>query len=248
MKRILSLLFITSIVFFGCKSEQSNNNENFDPELIEEEYFFPEEIYYNKSVAEVLTDKFYPIGWSKDGNFAYILEPADEGLGNYMMGIIIINLISDEVVWEWFSDPIVDEDVYREDLWKKHYKEFKQKLNKNGIVQVRNIKLLEPYFTHDKKDFIARLETKTEKDPDINVDLVSGCKIFIKSQKNGEKLIAEKKYEASMILGQNIAGCLISPFEDRVIVILKNERWGYEGPPNVVEYEIFGANLSTGFK
>ncbi len=248
MKRILNLVFIISIIFFGCKTEQKNNNENFNTEIVEEEYFFPEEIHYNQSVAEVITDKFYPIGWSKTGNFAYIIEPADEGLGNYIMGIVIVNLVSDKVLWDWYSDPIVEEEVYREDLWKKHYNEFKQKLNKNGIIQVRNIKLQENYFTYEKKDFSVRLETKTKKDPDMNIDLVNRSKIFLKSTKEGEKLMAEVKYEDSMILGQQISGCLISPFEDRIVVILKNERWGYEGPPNVVEYEVFGANLSTGFK
>lgn len=244
----LFVLILVLVFAFGCKTGQNNNGENLDTDIVEEEYFFPEELTYNQSVSEVLVDKFYPIGWSKDGNFAYILEPADEGLGNYMFGVVIINLVSDEVIWDWYTDPIVDEELYREDVWKKHYDEFKEALNENGITQVRKIKLEDTYFTYNKKDFVVRLENETEKDPDINIELISGSKIYIKSPDLGEKLVAEEKYESSMILGQQISGCLISPFEDRVVVILKTERWGYEGPPNVVEFEVYGANLSTGFK
>ncbi len=249
MKKLFTFSFLFLIIaLFGCKTEQNNNNENLDTEIIEEEYFFPEELPYNQSVSEVLVDKFYPLGWSRDGNFAYLIEPADEGLGSYMVGIIIVNLVSDEVLWSWFTEPSVDEELYREDIWKKHYDEFKEKLNKYDIVQVRNIRLEDTYFSIDQTDYILRLETKTKKDKDLNIDLVNQSDVYIKSPQMGEKLITTIKYEPSFILSQQIAGCLVSPFEDRIVVILKNERWGYEGPPDVVEFEVYGTNLITGFK
>ncbi len=46
-------------------------------------------------------DKFFPIGWSEDGNFAYITEPVAEGLGNYVFEIVIINVISGDTLWYW---------------------------------------------------------------------------------------------------------------------------------------------------
>lgn len=249
MRKLLTFTILLGLIFtIGCKTGQNNNGENFDTETVTDEYFFPEEVTYNQSVSEVLVDKFYPIGWSKDGNFAYIIEPADEGLGNYVFGIIIINLVSNKILWDWYTDPVVDEDLYREDIWKKNYDEFKKQLNINGIIQVRNIKLLDKYFSYDKKDFVVRAETKTEKDPDLKIELINHCNIFIKSPDLGEKQISSTDYEMSMILEQQIAGCILSPFEDRVVVILKSERWGYEGPPDVVEFELFGSNLSTGFK
>ncbi|MBN2892268.1 MAG: hypothetical protein JXL97_10395 [Bacteroidales bacterium] len=244
---VITILFIV-IFTFGCKTGQNNNGENINTEIVEEEYFFPEELTYNQSVSEVLVNKFYPIGWSKDGNFAYITEPADEGLGNYMVGVVIVNLVSDEILWSWYTDPVVDEDLYREDIWKKHYDDFKENLNKYGIIQVRKIKMEDTYFSYEKNDYVVRVETKTEEDPDLNIDLIMGCDIFIKSPQLGEKKIASVEYEQSLILGQQISGCLISPFEDRIVVIIKNERWGYEGPPDVVEFEIYGSNLTTGFQ
>lgn len=248
MRKITTFTILFLLIFaFGCKTGQNNSGEDLDTETVSDEYFFPEEIIYNQSISEVLVDKFYPIGWSKDGNFAYLIEPADEGLGNYMFGIVIINLVSDKVLWDWYTDPTVEEELYREDIWKKQYEDFSTQLNKYGIIQVRNIEMKDTYFTYDKKDYVVRAETQTEEDKDINIELVNHCDIYIKSPELGEKLIASLNYEMSMILGQQITGCLISPFEDRVVVILKNERWGYEGPPDVVEFEVFGTNLLTGF-
>lgn len=239
---LLILFFVTS-----CKTGEKNK-ENVEFNEVSEDYFFPEEVPYNQSVTEVLADKLYPIGWSKNGNFAYLIEPADEGLGNYMVGIVIMSLVSNEVLWDWYTDPVVDEDLFREDIWQKHYKDFKEKLNKYGIIQQRNIKISDSYFTYKDKDFILKLESDKTTDQDLGINVVTKSKLFIKSPKLGEKLVSDKKYEASMILGQYISGCIISPYENRVAIIVRSERWGYEGPPNLVEFEIFGTNLSTGFQ
>jgi hypothetical protein len=252
MKRIISTsLIILLLVAISCKTGIKQNQENKtkpEDEKVNEEYFFPEELTYYQNVTEVVPDKLYPIGWSKNGNFAYLIEPADEALGNYMAGVVVVSLVSDEVLWSWYTDPIVDEDLYREDVWQKHYDDIKKHLNKYGIIQQRSFDLMDTYFTYDKKDYIVRLETEKIKDPDMGINIISKSKLFIKSPQLGEKQIAEKNYETSMILGQQISGCLLSPYEDRVAIIVKSERWGYEGPPNVVEFEVFGANLSTGFK
>ena len=246
-KKLFYLVLFLIIGIIACKTGQKNNQESFNLDMVEEDYFFPEELIYNRSVSEVLVDKFYPIGFSKNGNFAYIVEYADEGLGNYMFGLVITNLVNNEEVWSWFTDPIVDKQLYREETWQKNYKTFKDKMNKYGLTQIRNIKMRDLYFSHSGNDFVVRLETKTQKDPDLNIDLVSKSDIFIKSPQLGEKHIISIDYEFSMYLGQQLAGCIISPFEDRVVIVLKNERWGYEGPPNVVEFEIYGTNLTTGF-
>jgi hypothetical protein len=248
MRKTGIILIISMLIFAsGCKTGKKNK-ENIKFDQVSEEYFFPEQMRYNQGVTDVLPDKFYPIGWSKHGNFAYIIEPADEGLGNYQMGIVIMNMVSNEVLWDWYTKPEVTKDLYREDIWQKHYKNFKQMLNKYGIIQQRHIKLTNPYFTYKKKDYTIKLQTTTTKNKDMGIDVITQSQIYLKSPQLGQKQIAQKQYPASMIIGQQIAGCIISPFEDRIAVIVKSERWGYEGPPDVVEFQLFGANLSTGFK
>lgn len=66
--------------------QEQNLDQNQDPvpiEDVKERYFVPSELKYCPQSDEYLFDKFYPIGWSKDGHFAYITEPADEAAGLY---------------------------------------------------------------------------------------------------------------------------------------------------------------------
>jgi len=235
------------IAISGCKLGQKKK-DNIDFDEIAEEYFFPEEILYNQSVGDVIPDRFYPIGWSKNGNFAYIIEPADEGLGNYMMGIVVVSLISDEVIWDWYTEPGVDDELYREEVWKNNYDEFKENLNKLGIIQNRDMEFLDDYFVFDNQDYMLRIEIERSDDNAMNIETVSHSSIYLKAPSIGEKLIAESFYEESMILGQQVVGCFVSPYEERIAIVVKSERWGWEGPPNIVEYEIFGSNLLTGFQ
>lgn len=40
-------------------------------------------------------ENFFPIGWSKDGKFAYYLEPVDEACGCYFGKLVIVDLKND---------------------------------------------------------------------------------------------------------------------------------------------------------
>ncbi len=51
-----------------------------------------------------------------------------------------------------------------------------------------------------------------------------------------------------MVVGAFVPGYLLSKNNGRVIVICQLERWGYEGPPNVVYFELIGSDLLRGFK
>lgn len=246
-KKILLIIFLLIFSATSCKTGK-NKKENLNSNEVAIEYFFPEEIHYTEGVGEIIADRFYPIGWSKNGNFAYMIEPADEGLGNYQLVLIVQNLISNEVIWDWSTDPVVGEDLYREDIWKKNYDLFKKNMNKQGIIQIRNMKLESDYFVHKDKDYIISLELTKEQEDDINIEIVKKNKIILTCKQLGKKIVFEDTFEGSLILGQQIAGCFISPYEDRIAILVRSERWGYEGPPNVVEYKIYGANLTTGFQ
>src|SRR5688572_4978733 len=50
--------------------------------------------------AKLMTENFYPIGWSRDGKFAYLVEPPDEACGCYFAEIVIVNLKTDKVLWQ----------------------------------------------------------------------------------------------------------------------------------------------------
>jgi len=248
-KIIYLLIFIFVFSSLGCNNNETDKvNGNIDEEEILQEYFFPKELNYTGLYAgDYLVDKFYPIGWSKEGHFAFITEYADEGIGGYMFKIDVINLINDQVEWSWESEP--DDDNYREEIWKDNYKTIKTELNKYGIIQKRNMEIGNVFFNYKGKEFNIKLKTETEVDRDYGFDVIVGTKIYLNSPQLGNKKVYEyKETDYSMILSQLIAGYIMSPYEDRILIILKNERWGWEGVPSVVYFELTGANLTTGFQ
>jgi len=257
---IYCVLLISGIS--GCKKNSNTNtdkpndttkSENTTFETVDsektitlQEYKVPKELKYSNHTPEFLYDKFFPIGWSKDGKFAYVIEPADEAAGLYFFEIIIQNIISDKIEWQW--KPLENEKGSVTQMWTDNYKLFQKKLNDYGIIQ-NEFKLEKPNFKHNDVDYNVILESETAVNEDYGFDVMIGAKIFLKSKQLGSKQVYDyKEKDYSLTLAQIIAGVLISPHEDRIVVILKKERSGYEGPPNVIFYTITGGNLTESFK
>ena len=98
-------------------------------------------------------------------------------------------------------------------------------------------------------EYTIQLKTTTEVNQDYGFDVITGTKIILNSSELGEKIIYNhKEVDYSLILGQIIAGHIISPFENRLLVFLKSERVGYEGTPSLIYFTILGTNLNTEFQ
>ncbi|MBP5502854.1 MAG: hypothetical protein IKR94_08780 [Bacteroidales bacterium] len=232
---------------------EQNQDPNQDPvpiEDVKERYFAPAELKYCQQSDEYLFDKFYPIGWSKDGHFAYILEPADEAAGLYFFKFRIQNMISDKIVYEWELDP--DEEVETgnvKQMWKDYETVFVEKLNKYGIIQQKNFTIEGTEFTKNDKKFKVVIENEMATNEDFGFEVVKSTQINLKSPDLGEKQIynyTEKEF--NLCVGKIIQGVLISPYENRVAVMVKTENCGYEGPPNVISQFLVGTNLTESFK
>ena len=247
-KKIFVIILIfgsLSIFNTNCKCNKISNGSDITD--FQQEYYFPEELSYSNPGDSYVLDKLYPIGWSKDGHFAFMTEASEEGLGIYMLRIEILNTINGKIEWTWETD--TENENYREEVWKDNYDLFKEELNKYNILQTKNNLIAEAFFTYNNEDYYINLKHTTEVNRDYGFDVIVGTEVYINSEKLGKKKIYEYyEPEYSMMLGQIVAGHIISPYEDRLLVILKNERWGWEGPPNVVYFTLTGSNLNTGFQ
>lgn len=266
LHNIILLTTIITITFniISCKSDSSNNNNNkttnnttntkkgnnnneVEQNKIQD-YKIPDELKYSIQGENFLYDKFFPIGWSKDGKFAYIVEPTDEASGLYFFELVIKNMISDKVEWSWKPKKNTEEGNL-ETIWTKNYEIFKKKLNDYGIIQQTDHNYVKGNFTYDNKNYSITLKSHTKLNQDYGFDVIVGTDIFIESPELGKKQVYEfKEDDYSMILGEIITGQIISPYEGRIAIILKQERWGWEGPPNVISFVIIGSNLSESFK
>jgi hypothetical protein len=258
-----SLLFIVfSVLIFsscnGCRNEGSEtgenandsngtNSENYTDNINSQEYSLPAELEYGRVGKDYLYDKFYPIGWSKNGKFAYIVEPADEASGLYWFEIIIMDVVNKKTVWSWKPDESEEGNI--ETTWQENYDLFKKHLSESEIIQQSKLELKPVKSTYKGNDYKLVLDVVNITDPDFGFEVVKESKIRIESEQLGNKLIASIKEETySRVIGAILPGYLQSPYDDRIVVVFRKERVGYEGPPNVVYFELFGSDMTRGFK
>ena len=112
---------------------------------------------------QLYPDGFYPIGWSRDGKFAYYIEPVDEACGCYFGELIIQDLRTDKTLWPFKNDPQervdaqgapIDDDLRK--LWKRNEKMFVDKLREHKIDQVARFALMPATFRSAGKAYAAR--------------------------------------------------------------------------------------------
>ncbi|MCR5456252.1 MAG: hypothetical protein K6F33_14815, partial [Bacteroidales bacterium] len=174
------------------QQEESKNQDVTDEplpaETVKEAYSVPAELKYYKDSDEYLFQKFYPIGWSKDGKLAYVIEPADEAAGLYFFKMKIQNMISDKDVYTWEPDEDPESGSVRQ-MWKDNQMTFATNLNEHKIIPQKDIKLLGTEFSTEDGKFKVTIENTMETDPDFGFEVVKSTNIYIKSSELGTKRI-----------------------------------------------------------
>ena len=242
-----SILFSSFFVLNGCEPDSETDSNNDDSTSTEEtvlpetysvqEYDLPEELNYNQQQGDFLYDTFFPIGWSRDGVFAYIVEAVDEGAGFYQFEFRIQDMGTDKILWSWKPQESEEGDLLT--TWETNYELFKSYLNEYQIYQNVTSELGKTSFTYKNDSYQIELETKLQENADYGFDVVTETYISLHSQKLGEKMVfayIEKDY--SMVLSVIVTGIIQSPYSEHVAILTRYETWGYEGPPNVVYFEL----------
>ncbi|MEO8649516.1 MAG: hypothetical protein ABI539_10150 [Acidobacteriota bacterium] len=206
----------------------------------------------------LVAEQFFPIGWSRDGKFAYYYEPVDEACGCYFANLVIQDMRTDKVLWEFKfnadkeTDPntgkIPPEDNIQK-LWKKNAKLFSEKLREHGIVGSRSV-LLGKTLAAGGRSYTARGTVKMGKNPDYGDERVNKFTFLLTSPRLGTKTLStidHSKEEYWYTLDAGILGLIKSPFESRVAVIGMEVNRGWEGPPHNGDIRIVGADLMSGF-
>ncbi len=214
-------------------------------------------LYPGGPIQGLSTDGFYPIGWSRDGKFAYYFEPVDEECGCYFAELAIMDLRTDQVLWHFKNDweartdkegaPIPD-DIRK--LWTRNQTRFNEKLSEHGIIQLDRFALLPPSFASGGKTFSARV-TKIKGNDGDGLRRITKLSLDVSSPSLGQKSLYEASYEGELYgapLDAAVAGAFKSPYENRAAVLMIRVQRGWEGPPHTVEIQIAGADLVKGFR
>lgn len=213
---------------------------------------------YFKGRPEIVPDGFYPIGWSKDGKFAYYTEPVDEACDCYFAKLFILDLKTDKVLWSFDYDSETIEEAQKEKrpysfntLWKQKRELFNGKLKEHGIVPQGRFALLPFPIRQDGEQLAAtvKLREKAGMEDDMRIyGDIDRATLMLTSRRSGQKVVLERDYPEGMPLDVKALGYIKSPFEQRVALIFIEVYRGYEGPPHVGQVNVAGASLTTGFK
>jgi hypothetical protein len=212
---------------------------------------YPGQVFY--------TENFYPIGWSKNGNFAYYTEPVDEECGCYFAELFILDLKTDKILWKFeHRGDFTDDDKKAGKpysfitMWRANQKLFSGKLREYGIEPQGRTPLLSFPATYGGDRLTADFKTRNREGlgEDARIyGVVGHLFLQINSQRNGKKTVLDYAYTDEAIpLYVGMVGYVKSPFEPRVAIILMEIYRGWEGPPNTGSVKIVGADLVSGFK
>jgi hypothetical protein len=208
----------------------------------------------------IYTENFYPIGWSKNGNFAYYAEPVDEACGCYFAKLFILDLKTDKVLWKFEHQG----DSMEEDrkagkpysfatLWRANQKLFSDKLREHGIEPQWRTALLAFPATHQGDRLTAAFKAEERAGLDEDARLygeIGHLDLKLNSRRSGSKTVLDYTYKQgdALPLDVGLLGYIKSPYEPRIAVVLMEIYRGWEGPPHTGTVMIAGAHLETGFR
>ena len=201
------------------------------------------------------TESFYPIGWSKDGKFAYYVEPVDEACDCYFAKLFILDLKNDKILWSFdYNSEFLEEAKEAKrpysfaTLWNANKKQFSEKLREHGIVQQHRFALLSFPISYMGDRLTTELKLKEIGDEEARLyGVVNRATLLVRSQRKGRKTVLDETFSEVRPLDLRVVGYVKSPYEPKIAIILVAVYRGYEGPPHVGEVKIVGATLASGY-
>lgn len=235
--RIFIYSFLPALLLSGQSTIPAlyNSNARTSQNII---FKKPAELIYEKGMNKHLRDRFFPIGWSPDGKFAYATEPADIACGCYFLNVFVQDMVTDKISWKWQSIDY-DNKMNLDKVWQLNTILFTDSLLKFNIRPEpnRSLKLLPLRINNAIFDF--SLINDTYWIPDITSPLIKKTAIFLKRNGTIRKKVFTADY-AGIVLSNAIKGYLKSPFEDRIALFYMKENLGHEGGPNILRFNLIG--------
>lgn len=211
-----------------------------------------------------------PVGWSKEGSFAYFLHYNTGELCGHcpVYDFVIQSLVSDQILFKKSFDALDETEESTLELGKvieSHRSLIKAKLAQYQIIPGKPLLtgLGSGEFQHKGSTYSVKLYPKSMIYEDefmgnpVTQTVFSELRVIL-SKKRGVGPRLEKvvhRYTKSKdgyfhLIAAEYAGYFLSPYEDRAALILKKSHWGccVEGTSQNESLIIIGAHLQTRFK
>lgn len=193
-------------------------------------------------------DKIYPIGYNSR-YFAYVIEYNNDPADIYSANFVIQDLVTDKVK---YINKFKRDDPNATYSFGKYWglkKNLIMKKLKSFNINAKSIMFISHKLHYNRDSYTLSSKRAKKYSSDFASNFLTSSKIYIKSAKKGSKIINKQYYKhPSYILERKPIGFLKLGSNKRVAVLVGKVLRGWEGPPNVISYEIVGANLEVGFK
>jgi hypothetical protein len=185
-------------------------------------------------------DKGYlaPIGWSRNGYFAYaMIMDYSNGRGSYISySVEIINVITDHYIVDFTVNSMDDTIGTFEEFWIKNKEKITSILEENDIISFPNIGLQNMNTLWEQHGLEVQYDDNAENEMYTDV--------IIQNNKGQRKIVASLY---SLYTNTWALGYYKSPFENRIVFFMKKKYLG--GPEQGEEYYSFiGCHTTVGFR
>lgn len=227
--------------------EADTNRKNENPLKPPIHYNIPRQIAYSfpsSNTTNYIPKEFYPIGWSRNGKFAFLFIPANEASDCNYAELVIQDMVTDEIVYRKNSREYCDGN---EPLFSRAWNDLSPiitpVLNQFQIEQVGGITINQLPYLYNGNRYDFHLYNRTENYYDYGQTIAAASVISLKVNGVLGKKVYGKTYGSSGPLYNGVVGYLKSPFENRIAAFYALEYRGYEGPPNVIDFELIGCMI-----
>jgi hypothetical protein len=248
MKNLIS--FIIALVIINCIYAQNNldrhrNNIRLNRQnsvIALEGRFDPERIQNAFNVNKAID----PIGWSRNGLFAYRTKWFVSAMPGGGYSVVVFNTVDDEEVedngiltyspWSEFPD---DERIAEK------RREWQELLAKHGITgEIGNpVEEIgeEGYQNFEGRNFKCWFDYELIYDEYEVID----WKLVVEIG-NKQKVVSSGRQYSDSLCGKKILGYYQSPYENRIVIIVVDVGRGFEGEM-AVDIKLYGCHMNIGF-
>ncbi len=194
---------------------------------------------------------FYPMGWSRDGKFAYVVYKGFfDGLGGGTdFHFYVQDLVTDKILLKKefvLMDEVytVDEVLARDKAWYADVlKRYGIDRNEKGTLEAF------PYRAGTIEYTIKGASTEKEGPEGPYGPWLSYLSLILQRERDGyqKKIYAREWDDESHYMSWAVM-LVESPFENRIAVVLFLGTPGYEGLPLAADAVVIGSHLDVGFK
>ncbi len=206
--------------------------------------YISEEKGLNSSIIYDHSDIYF-LGFSSDGKLAYIYEQFLEGKGCTDVYVFIQDLVTDKILWQLDNldnEGFDDLESTTVSFIKKNAKTINEAFVKYNIQQSDCSYKMLPYTNNGESINIEVQITDTGKLFHEYLKIIDYSCIAVNNKKQ-KKTLSSKKDE--VIEDVFVCGYVKNPYEDRLAIVIAEQRYGFEGCD--IHYHVLGCAINSGF-